>query len=81
MTPEQQAWVQAAADEVSKIEPGKALELEKQSVEKLKTIGVKIVDDVDKSGFAKAAGPLLDKLAKELGPHAEKLVKLVQAVK
>ena len=81
LNPEQQAWVQAAADEVAKVEPGKALELEKQSEEKLKSIGVKIVSDVDKSGFIAASGPLLEKLAKELGPHAEKIVKLVQAVK
>ena len=26
-------------------------------------------------------GPMLEKLSKELGPHAEKIVKLVQAVK
>ncbi len=80
-TPEQQAWVQGAADEVSKIEPTKALELEKQSEEKLKSIGVKIVSDVDKAGFIAASQPLLEKLAKELGPHAEKIVKIVQAVK
>jgi len=81
LTAEQQGWVQAAADEVGKIEPGKALELERQSQTKLASIGVKIVSDVDKSGFAKAAEPLLGKLAKDLGPHAEKIVKLVQAVK
>ena len=33
-------------------------------------MGVKIVDDVDKSGFAKVATPYLEKMAKELGPHA-----------
>src|SRR5262249_61980115 len=53
LTDEQKGWVQAAADEVSKLEPGKALELENQSAAKLKGMGVKIVSDVDKSGFTK----------------------------
>jgi tripartite ATP-independent transporter DctP family solute receptor len=80
LTPEQQAWVQAAANEVSKTEPAMALQLEKDSAEKLKKIGVKVVDNVDKSGFMKAAQPIQDQLATELGPHAVKLVKLVREV-
>src|SRR5258705_7571868 len=39
LTPEQQKWVQGAADEVSQKEPAMALKLEKDSAEKLKTIG------------------------------------------
>src|SRR5438874_13792934 len=81
MTPEQQQWVQAAADEVSKKEPAMALKLEKDSADKLKTMGVKIVDNVDKTGFVKAAQPVQDQLAQELGPHAVKLLKLVRDVK
>ena len=81
LTPEQQGWVQGAADEVSKVQPAKALELEAQSMGKLSSIGVKIVKDVDKSGFIKASSPMLEKLAKELGPHAEKIVGLVRAAK
>ena len=73
--------MQAAADEVAKVEPGKAFELEAQSMTKLTAIGVKMVTDVDKSGFVAASAPMLDKLAKELGPHAEKIVGLVRAVK
>ena len=80
-TAEQQSWVQAAADEVSKVEPGKALELETESMAKLTSVGVKVVTDVDKSGFVNAAAPMIDKLAKELGAHAEKIVALVRAVK
>src|SRR3984957_1600699 len=38
LTPEQQGWVQAAADEVNRSQPAKALELEHQSTEKLKSI-------------------------------------------
>jgi TRAP-type transport system periplasmic protein len=81
LTPEQQKWVQAAADEVSKKEPAMALKLEKDSADKLKTLGVKVVENVDKTGFMKAAAPVQDELAKELGPHAVKLLQLVRDVK
>ncbi len=81
LTPEQQKWVQAAADEVARREPAMALKLEKDSADKLKTMGVKVVDGVDKSGFIKAAQPVQDELAKELGPHAVKLLQLVRDVK
>jgi tripartite ATP-independent transporter DctP family solute receptor len=81
LTPEQQGWVQVAADEVNRTEPAKAIALEHQSQDKLKSMGVKVVTDVDKSGFIAVADPLLDKLAKELGPHAEKIKNLVRAVK
>jgi TRAP-type transport system periplasmic protein len=80
LTSEQQGWVQAAADEVNRSQPAKALELEHQSAEKLKSIGVKVVTDVDKSGFTKIADPYLDKLARELGPHAEKIKNLIRAI-
>ena len=80
LTPEQQGWVQAAADEVNKNQPAKAIELEHQSQDKLKAIGVKVVTDVDKSGFTAVADPYLDKLAKELGPHAEKVKTLIRAI-
>src|ERR1700682_1820517 len=80
LTPAQQGWVQAAADEVNKSQPAKAVELEHQSQEKLKSIGAKVVTDVDKSGFTAIADPYLDKLAKELGPHAEKIKNLIRAI-
>jgi tripartite ATP-independent transporter DctP family solute receptor len=80
LTPQQQQWVQAAADEVSKKEPAMALKLEKDSADKLKTLGVKVVENVDKTGFMKAAAPVQDQLATELGPHAVKLLKLVREV-
>jgi tripartite ATP-independent transporter DctP family solute receptor len=81
LTPEQQKWVQTAAEEVSKREPMMALQLEKDSAEKLKKMGVKVVENVDKSGFMKAAAPIQDQLAAELGPHAVKILKLVREVK
>jgi TRAP-type transport system periplasmic protein len=81
LTSEQQGWVQAAATEVSRREPALALKLEKDSEDKLKSIGVKVVEGVDKSGFMKAAQPVQDQLAAELGPHAVKLLKMVREEK
>jgi TRAP-type transport system periplasmic protein len=78
---EQKKWVQAAADEVGKTEPAKAIALDNESQAKLEKIGVKFVKDVDKSGFIKVAEPLQDKIAKELGPHAVEILGLVRAVK
>src|SRR6202049_4424719 len=80
LTPEQQGWVQTAADEVRRKQPAKAIELEHQSQDKLKSIGVKVVANVDKSGFTTIADPYLDKLAKELGPHADKIRTLIRAI-
>lgn len=81
LSDQEKQWVQAAAEEVSRTEPAKALQLEKDSAERLKKLGVKVVEGVDKSGFMKAAQPIQDQLAKELGPHAEKILKLVRDVK
>jgi TRAP-type transport system periplasmic protein len=80
LTAEQQGWVQEAADEVNHKQPARAIELEHESQDKLRSIGVKIVTDVDKSGFIAVADPLLDKLAKELGPHAEKVKNVIRAI-
>jgi TRAP-type transport system periplasmic protein len=80
LTPEQQGWVQTAADEVNQKQPARAIELEHQSLAKLKSIGVKVVADVDKSGFTAIADPYLDKLASGLGPHAEKIKNLIRAI-
>ncbi len=78
---EQKGWVQAAADEVAKVEPAKAMELEHKSADKLKSMGVKIVTDVDKSGFVKVAAPYLEKMAKDLGPHAAKIQQIISSIK
>ncbi|MGY2908441.1 TRAP transporter substrate-binding protein [Bradyrhizobium sp. URHC0002] len=80
LSAEQKKWVLAAGDEVSQKEPGKAFELERSAAAKLKSIGVKIVTDVDKKSFTTIADPYLDKLAKDLGPHAEKIKNLIRAV-
>jgi tripartite ATP-independent transporter DctP family solute receptor len=80
LTAEQKQWVTTAAAEISAKEPAKAFDLERTAATKLKSLGVKIVDDVDKKSFTAIADPYLDKLAKELGPHAEKLKNLIRAI-
>jgi tripartite ATP-independent transporter DctP family solute receptor len=80
LSDEQKSWVQAAADEVSKNEPTVAFRLEHEALAKLQKMGVKVVKDVDKSGFEKISRPIQDKLAKDLGPHAVKVLELVRNV-
>ena len=80
LSAEQKGWVKTAAAEVSAKEPAKAFELEKAAATKLKGYGVKIVEDVDKKSVATVSDPYLDKLAKELGPHAEKIKNLIRAI-
>jgi TRAP-type transport system periplasmic protein len=80
LTPEQKQWVQTAARDVSSQEPKRGFDLEQAAAGKLEKMGVKIVRDVDKPGFQKIADPYLDKLAKDLGPHAEKIKNLIRAI-
>jgi len=80
LSTDQRKWVQAAADEVNRTQPGKAIDLEHQSAERLKAIGVKLVTGVDKSGFQKVADPYLDRLAQELGTHAVAIKDLIRGV-
>jgi TRAP-type transport system periplasmic protein len=80
LSSEQKSWVQAAADEVNRNQPAKAVALEHESATKLKSIGVKIVSDVDKSGFQKIADPYLDKMSADLGPHAIKIKDLIRGI-
>jgi tripartite ATP-independent transporter DctP family solute receptor len=81
LSDEQKSWAQAAADEVSRTEPAKALALENESLAKLQKMGVKFVTDVDKSGFQTIAIPFQDSTAKDLGPHAVNILELIRSVK
>jgi|CXWL01.1.fsa_nt_gi tripartite ATP-independent transporter DctP family solute receptor len=78
---DQKKWVQQAADDMNKVQPAKAFEMEKESRARLEKIGVKIVTGVDKSGFEKVSKPILDKLANDLGPHAVKILGMVRNIK
>ena len=77
---DQKKWVTAAARDVSVQEPKRAFYLEHTAATKLEKMGVKIVADVDKASFQKIADPYLDKLAKDLGPHADKIKTLIRAI-
>jgi tripartite ATP-independent transporter DctP family solute receptor len=77
---DQKQWILASGRDVSLQEPKRAFDLERSAAAKLEKIGVKIVTDVDKSGFQKIADPYLDKLAKELGPHADKVKTLIRSI-
>jgi len=80
LSAEQKQWVQAAADEISKNEPAAAFKLEHEALAKLQKMGVKVVNNVDKTGFAQISKPIQDKLAKDLGPNAVKVLELVRNV-
>jgi len=80
LSAEQRNWVLEAGRDVTTQEPKRAFELENQALAKIRAMGVKVVDKVDKSGFQKIADPYLDKLAKELGPHADKVKTLIRSI-
>ena len=80
LSDEQKGWVQAAAAEVGQKEPQQAIDLDHKSLAKLQKLGVKVVTDIDKDGFAKLAEPLQDKLAQGLGPHAVKILQIVRSI-
>ena len=81
LSAEQRGWVQAAADEVSRNQPARALALEHESQVRLQKLGVKFVTDVDLAGFIKVATPFQDAEAKNLGPNAIKVLGLIRAAK
>jgi tripartite ATP-independent transporter DctP family solute receptor len=80
LSAEQRQWVLASAKDVSDREPKMAFGLERQAATKLQGMGIKIVTDVDKASFRKIADPYLDTMAKNLGPHAEKVKTLIRAL-
>ena len=57
-----------------------AIALEHKSLAKLQKLGVKVVTNVDKASFIKIAEPLQEKLAKSLGPHAEKILQICRSI-
>jgi tripartite ATP-independent transporter DctP family solute receptor len=77
---DQKQWVQTSARDVTLQEPKRAFDLERSAAAKLEKMGVKVVPDVDKAGFQKIADPYLDKLARDLGPHADKIKTLIRGV-
>ena len=77
---QEKKWVEGACAEVARVQPDRALRLENESLARLEKMGVKIIHDVDKSGFMKAARPVQDALAAELGAHATKILQRIRNV-
>ena len=80
LSDEQKGWVQAAADEVGHNQPARALALDRDSIAKLRKIGVKIIDNPDTSGMIAVASPIEDDIAAKLGPHAVEILKICRAL-
>jgi hypothetical protein len=78
---QEKGWVTAAAKEVGDKQPAMALKLELESAEKLKKMGVRVVENVDKSGFMNIAKPVQDQIAAELGPKAVKVLEIIRNIK
>jgi TRAP-type C4-dicarboxylate transport system substrate-binding protein len=81
LSDEEKACVEEVAAMIGAQEPAHALQLETDSAQKLRDIGVLIVDDVDKAGFIAAAQPIQDQLAAELGPNAVEVVEVIRSLK
>ena len=81
LSAEQKQWVKTAAGGSQRQGAGQGVRAGKGRGRQAERIGVKIVEDVDKKSFADDR-PIryLDKLAKELGPHAEKIKNLIRAI-
>ena len=80
LSDEQKGWVQAAADEVGRNQPARALALDRDSIAKLRRIGVKVIDNPDTSGMVRVATPIEDDIATKLGPHAVEVLKICRAL-
>src|SRR5271157_4957584 len=80
LTDAQKKWVTTAADEVGAKQPAQAIALEHKSLDRLQKLGVKVVTGVDKASFIEIAKPLQEKLAKGLGPHAEKILQVCRSI-
>ena len=78
---QQKDWVQKAAEEVGRNQPAKAFALEHESQARLEKMGVRFVKDVQKDGFIKVAEPLQNKISKDLGPYAVKILNEIRSIK
>ena len=65
---------------MSRNEPTVAFKLEHEALGKLEKMGIKVVKDVDKTGFQQNSKPIQDKLASDLGPNAVKVLNMVRNV-
>ena len=82
LTDEQKGWVQAAADEVGKTEPALALQArEGLGRPSSRRSASRWSRTSTRPASSRPRKPIQDQLAKELGPHAVKILELVRNVK
>lgn len=80
LAPQQQKWVQQAVDYTRPLATNKSLEYSSSAVKMLRGLGVKWVEQVDKSGFEAAARPLQDSVARDLGSFPQQLLDQVRGL-
>jgi TRAP-type C4-dicarboxylate transport system substrate-binding protein len=76
----QQRWVEQAFAFAQHDEVPKSLVFDRDSLDKLKKLGVTVVSTVDKKSFSNTARPIIDKEAASLGPFAEQILKQIRAL-
>jgi len=76
----QQRWVEQAFAVAQHYEVPKSLEIDRESLDKLRKLGVSITTSVDKKSFSNIARPIIDKQATALGPFAEQILKQIRAL-
>ena len=76
----QQHWVEQAFAFAQHDEVPKSLSIDRDSLDKLKKLGVTVVSMVDKKSFSNTARPIIDKEAAALGPFAEQILKQIRAL-
>ena len=74
----QQGWVHSAFEHVQPIAPPHSLNDDKVALAKLKGLGIKVVENVDKESFIKIARPVIEEQVKLLGPYAQQLYERVR---
>lgn len=70
---DQQKWVTQAFDYVQVRAPYQSLKDDQAALGRLRKLGIKIVEKVDKSGFKALATPVITEQVKSLGPYAQQL--------
>ena len=73
LSKDQQKWIYAAFDHVQPLAPPHSLADDRAALIKLKSIGIKVVEKVDKSGFIALADPIILAQVKALGPYAQQM--------
>jgi TRAP-type C4-dicarboxylate transport system substrate-binding protein len=80
LTESERGWVEQAADYALPVAGKKALELSTSAVVAMQKVGVTFNEHVDRTSFAKVAGPLQDQQARELGSEAATLLGLIRGI-